>query len=371
MKFIAVVIILVIAVFVFLLASAWESFGTRPVAADHERFRSSPQFFSEKNEFDNRRPNLRAEMMKRIRVSDYFKAVFGSVKDQVPSGKLPEVRPDINEFLKPSDRLKVIWFGHSTLLMNVKGKIILLDPVLSGSAAPLSFMVKRWQNPVLELEQLPAIDFVVISHDHYDHLDMQTVKYFTDKPTRFLVPLGVGSHLKGWGLKPEYITELDWWQGVQMDGVEFVATPAQHFSGRNGVHDNQTLWASWVILTENFRLYFSGDSGYDVHFKNIGDKYGPFDVAFLENGQYNEKWREVHILPTEQAQAYEDLRARRLFPIHWGMFTLAPHSWYEPITLLSQIAKERGISLLSPQLGEIVEVNDSYVSKSWWEKLFQ
>ena len=157
----------------------------------------------------------------------------------------------------------------------------------------------------------------MISHDHYDHLDEESISFFKDAPTQFLVPLGVSSHLRHWGIPSERIVEHDWWQSSQLDGIEFIATPAQHFSGRTGLDGNQTLWASWVIRDEKTRLYFSGDSGYDTHFKEIEKTYGPFDLAFIECGQYNEKWREVH-MPEEALQAYRDLKAKRFMPIHWG-----------------------------------------------------
>jgi L-ascorbate metabolism protein UlaG (beta-lactamase superfamily) len=350
------------------LAVISSALGTRPSTEDRIRFQSSLQFNTAETAFSNRRPELLQEMYKRITFSDYIEALWGGSKDRVPRKKLPDVKPDLATFLKPSDNIKVIWFGHSSLLLNISGKIILIDPVFSGSASPFSFMTQRFQNPALELSELPPIDYIVISHDHYDHLDMKTIQFFKDKNVHFVVPLGVGAHLAGWGINQHNITELDWWRNFSIGDLAFIATPAQHASGRDRIHFNESLWASWIIQNTRQRVYFSGDSGYDTHFKEIGDKYGPFDIAFIENGQYNEKWREVHLLPEETIQAFLDLKAKRLFPVHWGMFNLALHSWYEPIAKTNKAAKEKGIRLVSPKLGEIVEVDDQYENKIWWEE---
>lgn len=345
------------------------AFGTRPDKTYDEKFKASSHYNQKEKIFFNRRPDLVKEMRKRAMSFAVFKEWFSKGLDRIPTKPLPEVKPSMEEFMAASSEMKVIWFGHSTFLLNMNGRIILVDPVFSGSAAPFSFMVKRFQKPVLELAELPKIDYVIISHDHYDHLDMESIQFFKDKDVTILAPLGVSSHMIGWGIDSQKIVELDWWQSHKDGEFEFVATPAQHFSGRNGIHDNTTLWASWVIKNQSHNIYFSGDSGYDTHFKEIGDKYGPFDLAFLENGQYNEKWKEVHMLPEESVQAYFDLRAKRYFPVHWGMFELAFHSWYEPIVKVNQYSKEKGVNLISPKLGEIIQINDQYLNKAWWEEI--
>lgn len=351
-----------------LFTMAWDALGTQPNEEDRQRFQSSPQWQVDRQVFENRIHRLRENISKRFTFKDYYRFFMEQSKDLVPTTPLPEVHSELKEFFQPSDSLKVIWYGHSTLMLNLNGKIILVDPIFSNHAAPLSFMVKRFQPSLLKIKDLSAIDYVVISHDHYDHLDMATIKAFIGKPTKFLVGLGVGSHLKGWGIDPSSITELDWWQNKKIDEIDFIATPAQHFSGRTGVDDGQTLWASWVIKSEKFNLYFSGDSGYDIHFKEIGKRYGPFDVAFLENGQYNVKWPEVHLLPDQVVMAYKDLGAKRIFPVHWGSFKLASHTWYEPIVLLAKATQAEKIPLLSPKIGETVIINDNYVNQFWWEK---
>ncbi|WP_413943576.1 MBL fold metallo-hydrolase [Bdellovibrio sp. HCB-162] len=342
-------------------------FGSSPNGEQVESFKKSPQFRDGK--FVNRIPDVLEKMRKEAFSVSTIMEWLAKGEGRVPATSLPEVKPDLNEFLKPCQDVKVIWFGHSTFLLNFSGKIILVDPVFSGSASPVSFMVQRFQAPVLKLEELPKIDLILISHDHYDHLDMETMKFFAKKENKFLTPLGVGSHLVGWGIDRSRITELDWWQSTNFEGIEFVATPAQHFSGRGVSDGNKTLWASWVIRNSDHNIYFSGDSGYDTHFKEIGDKYGPFDIAFIENGQYNQKWRAVHALPEESVQAYFDLRAKRFFPIHWGMFVLALHSWREPVDELLKLSKSRGVNLVTPKIGETVAINDNYRNVEWWTDL--
>ncbi|MCB1192095.1 MAG: MBL fold metallo-hydrolase [Leptospiraceae bacterium] len=345
------------------------SFGNDPEGEHLESISKSPQFNKEKGKFVNRQQDSVDKMRKRMSLWSSSKEYFFGSGDRVPKSKLPEIKPpDIEEFLKPTESIKFIWFGHSTILVNFENTIILLDPVLSGSASPFSFMVKRFQAPVLKVNELPQIDYVVISHDHYDHLDMETIKYFQNKKTKFITPLGVTSHIKSWGVTENRLHELDWWQGVTMGNLEFICAPAQHFSGRSGMEGGKTLWGSWIIKSKNNRLYFSGDSGYDTHFKEIGDKYGPFDVAFVENGQYNEMWHEVHLLPKETAQAFLELKGKKLVPIHWAMFELALHDWYEPVEESEKYAKQYNIDLLTPKFGQLVSLEKENIFEKWWKE---
>lgn len=349
-----------------LVITGCSSFGARPSDKDRSRFLESKQYNPEKKQFENRQTGLLEEMRKRAFTWKIFKEWFQAGKDRVPKEKLPEVKPDMEKFLASSEDLKIIWFGHSSFLLNMSGKIVLVDPVFSAAASPISFLVKRFQEPVLQLGELPKIDYILISHDHYDHLDMESIQFFNEKDIQFIVPLGVGIHLKKWGVQEERIVEKDWWETAQFDGINFIATPAQHFSGRDGINNNETLWASWVIRSDQHNVYFSGDTGYDIHFKEIGEKYGPFDIAFLESGQYNKSWKEVHMLPEEGAQAYKDLRAKKYFPVHWGMFELAFHTWYDPIERLLNLSKEDEIDLVAPKIGEIVSLSEDHSLESWW-----
>lgn len=348
--------------------SACSAFGKDPEGKHLEKIQSSPHFDKEKDSFVNRRPDILSTMREG---QSMFKLtlefLFGGQKHRSPSEKLPEVKPDVEEFLKKSDKLKFIWFGHSTFLINFDGTIILFDPIFSTAASPVSFAVKRFQPPVLKLEELPEIHYIIISHDHYDHLDMETIQFFKNKKTKFITPLGVTSHIKEWGVEAERLTELDWWDSIHTENLEFILTPAQHFSGRKGSNQMKTLWGSWIVRSKNQSLYFSGDSGFDTHFKTIGDKYGPFDITFIENGQYDLKWKEVHVLPEETAQAFIDLKGKRLVPVHWGMFDLSLHSWFDPIERLEKEAEKRNLNLLTPKFGQIVKLEEETIFEKWWK----
>ena len=363
---IALFVLVVIAVVIFANSSI---FGSSPDKDERKNFLKIANFDSTKEVFRNRDQETMDEMRKNALSWKIVKDWLFSGENRVPTRKLPEVKPDLVEFLKRTDELKVIWFGHSTILLNMDGKIILIDPVFSDTASPFSFMVKRFQPPVLKLEDLPSIDYVLISHDHYDHLDMKAIKFFKDKETKFVVPLGVDSHLISWGVDEKKITKKAWWQSAVFDDLEFIATPAQHFSGRGAFDTNKTLWASWVVKSKNHNIFFSGDSGYDVHFKEIGDKYGPFDLAFIESGQYNAAWKMVHLLPEQAVSVYQDLRVKRYFPIHWAMFKLSLHPWDEPVLKLSEYREAAGMNLVVPQLGELYIMNDGYKIDQWWTQV--
>ncbi len=348
--------------------SGCAAFGTSPSKDRIESFIKSKNFNLEKRIFQNRQPQLIEEMKKNTKSWGMIKDWFKGGPNRTPEFKLPEEKPDFTKFMEGDNQLKIIWFGHSSFLVNMEGTSILVDPVFSGSVAPVSFMVKRFQKPVVELSELPEIDYILISHDHYDHLDMHTIKFFVDKKTKFIAPLGVGSHLEGWGIEKSRITEKDWWENHTVDNIEFISTPAQHFSGRDGIHNDITLWCSWVVRTKNHNIYFSGDSGYDIHFKDIGNKYGPFDLAFIESGQYNSRWEAVHLMPKNFISAYQDLKAKKYFPVHWGMFELALHEWDEPIKFLFDRHLNGDVNLIAPKIGEIINPLDSVNISTWWEQ---
>lgn len=352
-----------------LVAAGCSSFGSSHTDEQMEAYHLSKQFNREKGAFENRRPQLIEKMRERAISWGVFKEWLFAGPDQKPLEKLPEIKPNMDEFLEPSEDLKVIWFGHSTFLLNMDNVIILVDPIFSGNASPISFTVPAFQDPVITMDELPDIDIVLISHDHYDHLDMESIKHFVGKDITFIAPLGVSSHLLGWGISKENIIEKDWWESSSSHGIKFTATPAQHFSGRGLGDDNATLWASWSIQSKNLNVYFSGDSGYDTHFKDIGDRLGPFDIAFLESGQYDERWKEVHMLPEEAVQALKDLRSHRYFPVHWGMFRLAFHTWYDPIERLVKLSHSEDFTLIAPRLGEVLKVNSSYKIDNWWDEV--
>ena len=245
---------------------------------------------------------------------------------------------------------------------------IFIDPMLGDVPAPHPLLgSKRFQKELpISIDSLPKIDVVLISHDHYDHLDYGSIVKLKDQVTKFYVPLGIKAHLTSWGVSEEKITEFDWWESITYNGIEFVATPARHFSGR-GFKRNNTLWSSWVIKSEKNAIFFSGDSGYGKHFKDIGEKYGPFDFAMMECGQYNEQWAHIHMTPEETIQACVDVNTKLMMPIHWGSFKLALHTWDDPIVRASAKAKELNINISTPKVGEAIVLNGKgFPSEKWW-----
>jgi L-ascorbate metabolism protein UlaG (beta-lactamase superfamily) len=341
--------------------------GSKTSDKQKKKFEKSKQFNSKTGEFENRRPNIVKEMEETLSRWDLFKKWYSQDESPAPSGKLPEIKPDLVKFLEKDDTVKSIWFGHSTFLLNFHGKIILVDPVFSGSASPVSFLVKRFQPPVLKLNELPPVDYVLISHDHYDHLDMESIEFLSKTDATFITPLGVSAHLESWGVDKDKIIEKDWWKSYEVTGLNFICTPAQHFSGRGGFSGNETLWSSWIIQNKKSNIFFSGDSGYDTHFKEIGNRYGPFDIAYLESGQYSKDWEAVHMLPEQGAQAYMDLKAKMYFPVHWGMFVLSFHKWNDPVVQLTKLKSKYNINLVTPRIGEIIDIHATNTSTSWWD----
>jgi L-ascorbate metabolism protein UlaG (beta-lactamase superfamily) len=280
-------------------------------------------------------------------------------KSREPDKVLETAKFNANQFIKNDKGIVVSWFGHSSLLINLNGKIVLTDPVFSETASPVSFMgVKRFAySNQYNVEDLPEIDVVLISHDHYDHLDYPTIKKLKNKTKKFYVPLGVAAHLIRWGVDENKIVELDWWENNQFDEkLNFTSTPGRHFSGRKGVDKDYTLWCSWVIESVGEKVFYCGDSGYGGHFKQIGEKFGSFDLTLMECGQYNEGWPYIHMMPEQSVQAHIDLNGKTMIPIHWGKFKLSLHKWTEPIERARKEAERLSVSLLSPTPGEIIEI---------------
>lgn len=290
--------------------------------------------------------------------------------EREPKMPLQTVTFDKEHFLKSDSGITYSWFGHSTVLLNINGKIILTDPVFSERASPVWFGAKRFNYlNQFEAEQMPELDVILISHDHYDHLDYQSILKLKDKTKMFYVPLGVAAHLLKWGVEESKIVEMDWWQENQVDdNLLFACTPSRHFSGRAGVDKDYTLWCSWVIKSDTLSVYYSGDSGYENHFKQIGKKYGPFDFAMIECGQYNEGWPYIHMMPEQSVQASVDLNSKVMMPIHWGKFSLSLHKWTEPIERAAAKAKELSVNLITNLPGEIVSVKTEAMQENWWRK---
>lgn len=264
---------------------------------------------------------------------------------------------------------KIIWFGHSTALMKMNGLNILIDPMFGDDTAPVApFKSSRFSKHTLDIiDMLPPIDAVFISHDHYDHLDYRSIKRLKEKVKHFYVPLGVGRHLVRWGVKEDKISQLDWWDKVRILDLQITFVPARHFSGRGFTDRGQSLWGGYAFISASSRIYWSGDSGYDTHFKEIGEKLGPFDWAFVECGQYNELWHAIHMYPEEAVQAAIDVKASIAVPIHWGAFTLALHDWKDSVERFSLEAKNKDLPIAMPELGKVVDLNGVPSDEFWWQ----
>ncbi|MES5938895.1 hypothetical protein CN676_13385 [Bacillus wiedmannii] len=297
-------------------------------------------------------------------MTDYFK-----MKSKLrPVKNLPIVLSDKNNESLES----VTWFGHSASLLKIEGKKLLLDPMFGDASSPFPvFTSKRYSGAFsLEREDLQEIDAIIISHNHYDHLNHKSIMQLKDRAKHFYVPTGVAQYLIKWGVSPSKISEHNWWEEIAFDNIKLVCAPARHFSGRSMTDRDCSLWCSWLILGQETKVFFSGDSGYAPHFKEIGDKYGPFDLTLMECGQYDPRWSAIHMLPEETVQAHIDVKGDLLLPIHWGAFTLALHEWSDPIKRVTKEAKRLGVNIATPQIGESITLKSTdYPSSAWWREI--
>ncbi len=315
--------------------------------------------------------SVMAEMSVLEHMETYWKFFF-SKAERVPAEQLPREKVQLEKLVNvDGDQLRAAWLGHSSMLINIDGYTILTDPLFErrmSLVGPTMFNDEL----VLRIEELAHIDVVLISHDHYDHLNKFSLLKLVSRTGLFLVPSRVGERLLKWGVPKEKIVELGWWEEYPLDkNLTIAATPAQHFSGRGLTDRNKTLWASWVILTPEHRVFFSGDSGYFNGFREIGKKYGPFDITFIECGAYNERWPDVHMFPEQTVQAHQDLRGKFLQPIHWATFNLSMHTWYEPIERLIAEAWKEGVKLSVPFAGQVVDYHNVNVTDLWWQPAMQ
>lgn len=288
--------------------------------------------------------------------------------DQRPSGSLPSLPIDLSRYKNASDDETLItWLGHSTVLIKINGVTIITDPVFSIRASMFQFLGPKKFDYSCDyyLEDLPPVDVVLLSHDHYDHLDFRAIKFFKDKASKFIMPLGVGAHLEHWGVDASKIEENDWWEAGNYSGVEFTATPGRHFTGRLFTDRFKTLWCGWGIKSEKHNLYFSGDSGYFKGFKTIGEQLGPFDFSMMECGQYSKYWPTIHMMPEESVEAAMDVKSKMAMPMHWGKFKLSIHTWFEPPTRFIKKAAELNLEVASPKIGETFSLDEVSATR-WW-----
>lgn len=288
-------------------------------------------------------------------------------EQRVPKHPLPFLTVTRDDVLAPpASGLRARWLGHASTLLDLDGQRILIDPVWATRCSPFKHVgPKRFHPPPLPLDQLPSLDAVLISHDHYDHLDMDVVRALAPTGVRFITALGVGAHLEAWGVAGDRITELDWGESTVLGNSRLTALPARHFSGRYVDDRNATLWASWAIVGPTHRVFYSGDSGYFDGFRAIGAAYGPFDMTLIAIGAYGPTWPDIHITPEEAIAVHQDVGGRLLVPVHWGTFNLAIHSWTEPGERLLTAARQANIHLALPRPGESVDVA-SPPTQVWW-----
>lgn len=284
----------------------------------------------------------------------------------VPDRPIPVQPLTAADLLAAPDR-SLYRLGHSTLLLKLDGGFWLTDPVFSERASPVQWAgPKRFHAPPIGIDELPPIKGVILSHDHFDHLDADAIRRLAPKVEVFITPLGVGDRLIAWGVEPARVRQLDWWGETRVGGVRLAAVPAQHFSGRSLLDEDRTLWASWVIKAEGLSLFFSGDTGYHADFKTIGERHGPFDLTMIETGAYDHQWADVHMQPEETLQAHLDLRGRWLLPVHNGTFDLALHPWDEPFRRIHALAQAQGVPLATPIMGERLALDAPQAGAAWW-----
>lgn len=298
-----------------------------------------------------------------------YKQLFDK-EGREPENPLPILPLDKEAFLAPSDKAKMIWYGHSVVLLRLNNKTILIDPMLGPNASPIApFGVNRFSENTLDLiDTFPDIDLMLMTHDHYDHVDLASFEKLKSKVKKYFVSLGTARHYQDWGVSTELITEFDWWDSADFEGIKIHLTPTRHFAGRGATNRAKSFWGGWTLKTENENIYFSGDGGYGDHFKKVGERLGPFDFGFMECGQYNKLWHQIHLYPEESVQAAKDAGVAKIMPVHWAGFALAMHPWKEPIERFVTEAQKTKQMYTTPKLGELFTVEESG-KHNWWQQL--
>ncbi|MGH1342333.1 MAG: MBL fold metallo-hydrolase [Nannocystales bacterium] len=349
----------------FVIIAAWATiatgcagFGRVPRRAERIELRRSPLY--ERRKFKNPQPLY----------IDFWGALRGGSRktQSEPETPIPVVARSRESFATPpASGLRATWLGHSSVLLEIDGRTILTDPHWGPRSSPFARVgPKRWYAPPLPLDEVPPLDAVVLSHDHYDHLDHTTIRRMADWDTRFIVPLGVGTHLRRWGVPATRITELDWWEEADVRGLRVACVPARHASGRRLATRDRTLWAGYALVGDQHRVYFSGDTGLFPALETIGDRYGPFDLTMIEVGQYDDSWPDWHLGPEQAVLAHLMVRGKALLPVHWGLFRLAPHAWTAPVERVHAKAEAVGVTVATPRPGESIELSTLAETTRWW-----
>lgn len=336
--------------------------GRNPSGKDLERIKASPNYYD--GAFQNQSPT---EIT--LKEASFFKMMRDFLNKPAsarPKKEIMSIKTDLRAL--SSQKPAIVWFGHSSYFIKYNDICILIDPVLTGSASPVSGFAKSFPgSDIYSASDFPQIDMMILTHDHYDHLDYKTILELSHKVKHFYVSLGLESHLKYWGVSADRIISFDWWDSATTkEGFQLTSAPGRHFSGRTFVR-NKTLWGSFILRMDEYSIFIGGDSGYDTHFKEVGERFGPFDIAFLESGQYNKLWPYIHLVPEEAVSAAKDLKAKLLMPVHWGKFALAFHDWDEPIIRVKKEARVQEINVATPLIGEAFHLGEAYPEKEWWK----
>lgn len=353
-----VIVLLLICIIGILFLLFWTPFGRSPSKQDKESYEKKVSYFYDGIFHGD----------PEISVMSGNKSDFSKEENTIPKKEIPvKLLKDIP--MADKDSMKVVWFGHSSSMLQLQGKNILIDPVLSQYSSPVrGFGSKRFSKIPIQPEQLPEIDMLVISHDHYDHLDYKTIKEVDSKVKEYLVPLGVDKHLLRWGVDEKKIHVMAWWDEVQIDDLRITSTPGRHYSGRLPWNNNTTLWSGYVFQNDKYKVYYTGDTGYGDFFQDIYNKFGAMDLMLLEDGQYDKAWEAIHMLPEQGIKAAETVQASWVIPVHWGAFSLSYHSWDDPIKQITKLGDEHGINIATPRIGEIVDFSKiSDYQECWWK----
>jgi len=359
----SVVILLFLFVFFYMKQA---KFGRTPSGKRLEIIQKSPNYKDNKFQNLNPTPSLSKGISNTKVLYDFF---FKKTENKIPSVRIPSDKTDLKS-LDINENV-LVWFGHSSCYFHLSGKRFLVDPIFSGKISPISNSSRAFEgSDVYVVDDFPEIDYLLITHDHYDHLDYETIVALKSKVKIVICALGVGEHFEYWNYNPKKIIEKDWYDSVELENqIRITFTPARHFSGRT-LKRNVSLWTSFVIESSDYKMFIGGDSGYGSHFKEIGAKFGPFDLAILECGQYNEKWRYIHTMPEEIHIIATELQAKRFLPVHNSKFALAHHKWKEPLECVLEHNKASEITMITPKIGELVKLNDATQTFSkWWENV--